>query len=185
MDERNRTVELIERLARLVANEGHAHGLKPAQWETLRYLSRANRFSRTPGALTAYLGSTKGTVSQTVMSLERAGLVEKTANPGDGRSVRLALAPAGAAMLEKDEIGRFRQAVDALPEQVRHGLDAGLTALLGQRLAASGGRPFGICRDCRHFGTDADGPGLHFCRLLQQPLTEADAEQICYEQEAA
>ncbi|MEW9805820.1 MarR family winged helix-turn-helix transcriptional regulator [Mesorhizobium sp. ZMM04-5] len=185
MDARNRTVELIERMARAVANEGHAHGLKPAQWDALRYLSRANRFSRTPGALTAYLGSTKGTVSQTVMSLERVGLVEKAANPGDRRSVRLALTPAGWAMLEKDEIETLRHAVDELSNETRQGLEAGLDALLGKRIAAGGGRPFGMCRTCRHFAGDSDGPGRHFCRLLHQPLADAEAGQICYEQEAA
>jgi DNA-binding MarR family transcriptional regulator len=180
-----RTVELIERLARLVGNNGHAHGLKPAQWETLRYLARANRFSRTPGALTAYLGSTKGTVSQTVMSLERAGLVTKTANPSDGRSVHLALSAAGEAMLSRDEIGRIEAAVEALPEPVRAGLEGGLAALLTARLAANGGRPFGLCRACRHFGRDARGAGQHFCRLLDQPLDDSDAGLICYEQQAA
>lgn len=185
MDRRNRAIELIERLARAVANGGHAHGLKPAQWDALRYLARANRFSRTPGALTAYLGSTKGTVSQTVMSLERAGLVEKAANPGDGRSVRLALTAAGAALLEKDEIGKLRQAVDEMPDETQQGLEAGLEALLSRRIAASGGRPFGMCQNCRHFARDAEGRGKHFCRLLRQPLADADAGQICYEQEAA
>lgn len=185
MNDRNATVELVERVSRLVANEGHARGLKPAQWEALRYLARANRFSRTPGALTAYLGSTKGTVSQTIMSLERAGLVEKAANPDDGRSVHLALTPAGAALLEAEGAGGIRRAVEALPEATRRELEAGLRALLGRRLEETGGRPFGICAECRHFGRDARGPDLHFCRLLSQPLSGADAGLICFEQEAA
>jgi len=182
---RNETAELIERLARMVAVEGHARGLKPAQWDALRYLARANRFSRTPGALAAYLGSTKGTVSQTVMSLERAGLVEKTANPGDRRSVYLALTPVGQALLATDGSSGIAQAVEGLPETVRRGLDAGLRAVVARRLAANGGRPFGICGQCRHFGRDARGPGEHFCRLLRQPLAEAEMDRICYEQEAA
>ena len=59
----DRTIDLIERLTRLVAADGHSGGLKPVQWAALRYLDNANRFSRTPGALAAYLNSTKGTVS--------------------------------------------------------------------------------------------------------------------------
>ena len=39
---------LLERLARVLQNEAHTGGLKPTQWEALRYLARANRFSRTP-----------------------------------------------------------------------------------------------------------------------------------------
>ena len=44
----------LERLARLMRQRGHGHGLNPAQWEALRYLQRANRLSNTPGALARY-----------------------------------------------------------------------------------------------------------------------------------
>jgi DNA-binding MarR family transcriptional regulator len=176
-------VELLERLARLIANDGHAQRLKPAQWEALRYLARANRFSRTPGGLTAWLGATKGTVSQTVMSLERAGLVAKSGHPADRRSVRLELTDAGHAMLQRDEIAALRHSAAALPPPVRAGLEDGLRALLAARLAASGQRPFGICRDCRHFSRQGGNP--YFCRLLKEPLSENDSGLICVEQEPA
>lgn len=179
------TIELIERLARLVTNEGHAHGMKPAQWEALRYLVRANRFSRTPSGLTAYLGLTKGTVSQTLMSLERAGLVEKTANPGDGRSVRLDLTQKGRALLPLDGMAAIRQAFEVLPPPMRAALGDGVAALVRSALAARSGRAFGICRDCRYFAADARAPGQHYCRLLKEPLEDAEAGQICQEQEAA
>lgn len=185
MTDRNKTVEMVERLARIVAQDGHAHGLKPAQWEALRYLARANRFSRTPGALTAYLGATKGTVSQTLMSLERAGLVAKSTHPDDRRSVRLELTREGAALLERDALVAMSQAVTALPADTHAALETGLTGLLKARLALSGGRPFGICRDCRHFSAGTHGAGVHYCRLLDEPLTEVDAGNICVEQEAA
>jgi len=181
----NRATELIERLARLVTSDGHSHGLKPAQWNVLRFLARANRFSRTPGALTAYLGATKGTVSQTVISLEQAGLVEKRPHPTDRRSVELSLSPAGWQMLAQDELSRLDNSVSALPKPAREQLEKGLSALLTSHLAANGGRPFGICHDCRHFARDADGQGRHFCRLLLEPLTEADSMLICQEQQAA
>ena len=38
------SAHLLERLARLVHNDAHVDGLKPTQWESLRYLARANRF---------------------------------------------------------------------------------------------------------------------------------------------
>jgi len=185
MTDTDGTIELIERLARLITNEGHSHGLKPAQWEALRYLARANRFSRTPGGLTAYLGVTKGTVSQTLMALERAGLVEKTANPGDGRSVRLDLSKEGRTLLALDGMASMRHALSALAPERRAALRDGLEALVQAALAARGARAFGICRDCRHFARDARGPSAHFCRLLGQPLSDAEAVEICQEQQAA
>ena len=67
-DEDDATGDLIvwplERLARLMRAKEHEDGLNPAQWESLRYLARANRFSNSPGALTRYLGATKGTMVQ-------------------------------------------------------------------------------------------------------------------------
>ena len=63
----------LERLTRLMRAGEHEGGLNPAQWEALRYLARANRFSRTPAALADFLGTTRGTVSQTVIALERTG----------------------------------------------------------------------------------------------------------------
>lgn len=185
MDNDEKTLELIERLTRLVTNEGHAHGLKPAQWEALRYLARANRFSRTPSGLTAYLGLTKGTVSQTLMALERGGLIEKTANPGDGRSVRLELSAGGRSLLEQDSMAAVRQALAAMTPEGRAALHEGLTALVEVMLAARRGLAFGMCRDCRHFGRDERGPGAHLCRLLQQPLEDYEGDQICQEQQAA
>ena len=185
MTETHRALELMERLSRLVGQTGHAHGMKPAQWDALRYLARANRFSRTPGALTAYLGATKGTVSQTVIALERAGLVEKSPHPGDRRSVRLELTPAGHVMLDGDRIETLRRALARLAPARAAALGDSLQALLAGLIADGGGRPFGLCRACRHFGKDEHGPGLHLCRLLDESLSDAESGQICVEQEAA
>jgi DNA-binding MarR family transcriptional regulator len=185
MTDRLSTVELIERLARIVSGAGHSNAMKPAQWDALRYVSRANRFSRTPGALTAYLGVTKGTVSQTLMSLERAGLVSKTVDAADRRSVKLELTDAGRDRLRRDEIARVQAMVDAMPELDRLRLDDALRQLLKTRLELEGGRAFGLCRTCRHFAADARGPAKHHCRLLDEPLADAEADEICYEQEAA
>ena len=44
--------------------------LKLAQLESLHYLGSCNIYSNTPAALAEYLGSTKGTTSQTLSALE-------------------------------------------------------------------------------------------------------------------
>ena len=68
---------LLERISRLTRTEEQIGDLYPAQWAALRYLTRANRFSRTPMALTRYLGTTRGTMSQTIIALERKGYLER------------------------------------------------------------------------------------------------------------
>ncbi|NIZ92861.1 MarR family winged helix-turn-helix transcriptional regulator [Kineococcus rubinsiae] len=48
-----------------------------------------------PSDLAAFFGIGKPTLSRQVQMLERLGLVERTADPTDGRAVRLTLSPTG------------------------------------------------------------------------------------------
>ncbi|MGI9505229.1 MAG: MarR family transcriptional regulator, partial [Geminicoccaceae bacterium] len=81
---------LLERIGRLIRTEEQVGDLYPAQWSALRYLKRANRFSRTPMALAEYLGTTRGTISQTLIALERKGLITRQPSARDKRSVNIA-----------------------------------------------------------------------------------------------
>ncbi|GAB4190944.1 MAG: MarR family transcriptional regulator [Wenzhouxiangellaceae bacterium] len=176
---------LLERLSRLIHGDGFDAGLKPVQWETLRYLQRANRFSCTPGALTAYLAITKGTVSQTLNALQRKGLVEKHNAPRDRRSVRLVLTPAGRKLLAQDPLEPTRQALKSLGDKRMQPFIGDLETLIGERLKQNRGRPFGLCNQCRHFRRGVDKASPYYCQLLQEPLTDMDADKICLEQEPA
>lgn len=176
---------LLERLSRVLQNEGHAEGLKPTQWEALRYLGRANRFSRTPSGLTAYLGVTKGTVSQTLNALERKGLLAKRSEPADRRQLRLDLTAKGLRLLERDPVDAILRLSGRLPKQARRELARSLETLLVATLAERDGRPFGLCRSCRHFLANDPEGAPHRCALLEVALSAADSEQICVEQEPA
>jgi DNA-binding MarR family transcriptional regulator len=175
--------ELIDRLSRITLNAGHAKGLKPAQWEALRYLASANRFSATPGALTLWLGSTKGTVSQTVISLEKRGLVSKTAGD-DKRSVRLALTDAGVEMLMDDGLSKIYSGVSAIDPAIKSAVTAALSRLVSALLKSGGSRPFGVCQSCKHFARFHEQGNPYYCRFFKQPLAGEDAQKICVEQEA-
>lgn len=177
-----RTAALVERLGRLIGTEGHAGGLLPVHWEALRYLQRANRFSQTSGALVAYLGLTKGTVSQTVKALESKGLLNKRGDPKDRRRVRLTLTPKATRFLKDDPLGLTVAAVADLSEPTRQHLSAGLETLLTARLAAQGRLPFGMCRDCTYYARHHKDGDPHYCLLLNEKLAEADSQAICYEQ---
>ncbi len=174
---------LLERLGRLLQNDAHWHGLKPTQWEALRYLGRANRFSRSPRALTAYLGMTKGTVSQTLAALERKGLIRKEPVPKDRRNVRLEITRQGRSLLNKDPLSKFEMAAGNLRAKERAGLESGLRSLLTEALEQHGGKPFGACSLCRYFREDDEQGKPHRCALLDEPLSAADGKLICVEQE--
>ena len=177
--------QLLDRLSRVLQNDGYADDLKPAQWEALRYLRDANRFSRTPSALTAYLGVTKGTVSQTISALERKGLLKKTGDSADRRQVRLDLTAKGSRLLKHDPLLAAVRAATSLPAAARQDLADGLRQLLKETLRERGGLPFGACKSCRHFLAHDAGGSPHRCSLLDEPLSNDDSERICVEQKPA
>jgi DNA-binding MarR family transcriptional regulator len=177
MDHTARIPELISRLARLDAGESWAAELNPAQRAALDYLARANRFSRSPSHVAAYLGSTRGTVSQTLKALAQKGYVEEERSEADKRVIRFALTAKGdqATALPR----ALAAAAAALPPADRTALHAALEKILGRMIAQNGGQPFGLCRSCKHFSADGSGG---FCRLLAEPLSPEDTNKICHEQ---
>ena len=97
--------DLIERMAALIRSEERKKctelGLQPVHLQVLDYLSRCNRYSDTPAALTNYLGMTRGTVSQTLLLLVNKGYIKKTTDAADRRMVHLSLLEEGSAILKQ------------------------------------------------------------------------------------
>lgn len=168
---------MVERLARLSLSEDWTGDLNPPQRAALRYLVRANRFSRAPSHLAEYLGATRGTVSQTLAVLERKGLVVQQRSDEDRRRVGLELTERGWAAL--GDVQALDRVLDSLDPPVASALEASLEAVLGGLLQQRSARPFGLCRGCRHHLVTEGGPR---CALLGVALQPAEAEQICREQ---
>jgi DNA-binding MarR family transcriptional regulator len=178
--------QLIDRLDRLVRSGESRHGLNPAQWEALRYLTRANRFSRTPAALAEYLGSTRGTVSQTLIALEQKGYVARVQSSRDKRSIDLDLTERAHAELSGDPLNELASDIAASQSADLDVVVMLLQKTLSRALARNGGRPFGVCHTCRHFERSTARSGSYArCRLLGEPLNREDSLAICIEQEAA
>jgi len=174
-------LELLCRLGRAMHCMQFSQGLNPAQWEALRYLARANRYSRTPSALAEFLGTTKGTASQTVKALHSKGHVRRRPEPADGRACRLEITETGRAMLHQDPMQDVAAALSST------GLDmvstaAGLDLLLRGLRANCGPHEFGVCERCRHFCGDdacAEDGGPHRCGLTGEPLSAPETSHIC------
>ncbi|MFO0995159.1 MAG: MarR family transcriptional regulator [Alphaproteobacteria bacterium] len=169
--------ELVNRISRATHCLQFASGLNPAQWDALRYLSRANRFSRSPTALAEFLGTTKGTVSQTVRALENKGYVRRARHRADGRSVTLDVTAEGAAILEFDPIRQLEAAAAMLPGEAGAAIVSGLNRLMAELHARCGTRVFGACERCGHL-KDGRGDGDR-CGLSGEPLTSGDKRQMC------
>lgn len=77
------------------------HGLNMASFDVLATLRRSGSpFQLSPGDLLASAMVTSGTMTNRIDQLEKAGLVARTANPDDARSVLIALTDAGRAKID-------------------------------------------------------------------------------------
>ena len=176
--------EYFERISHLLRSEtrraGADYDLQPIQLDALNFLNRANRYSDTPQGVTEYLGLTKGTVSQTLMVLERKGLIKKTPDKNDGRIVHLNITKVGRKFLGKIlPTPTVRGVWKDLSESKQSQLLGELQQLLTTMQQLNGMKPFGLCRTCR-YNSNKDN-GKFFCELTEENLSQADTKLICRE----
>ena len=174
--------DLFERLSSLMRMWYRQHPLlvdvQPTHLSALMYLARCNRYSNTPLAVTEYLGLTKGTVSQSLKSLEANGFIVKRQDQRDKRSVHIELTDSARVLLASVTPPKFL--VDATN---RMGLQADeLELLLGDLLRNIQRNErvptFGLCKSCSfHQQLDSEP----FCGLTQEPLTRLAIDLICRE----
>lgn len=174
--------ELIFHLGRIASGEGLIEGLTPAQWAVLRFISQANRFSRTPSAFAAFHATTRGTASQTIKSLIKQGYLTRLKAEQDKRSVRLALTDKAKAILANDPIESLVRATDTLPSQIRSQFADALRLMLGQVSKERGTPLFGTCTSCQYLESEAcmsEGLAPYKCGFTSEPLVIEELAGIC------
>ena len=171
--------DLLDCLGRWSRAAQYTRGLNPAQWESLRFLAGANRFSRSPGALAKYLGVTRGTASQTLIALEKKGYVRRERDQGDGRVILLDLTQTGRDLLEFDPLACLDSTLMArINDQDAKAIIESLGHVLRCFQAAELGQSFGTCQHCGHFVSRA-GDGDLSCGLKKANFSTEDAAGIC------
>ena len=175
--------ELIGSISALIRSEERKkcseYGLQPVQLQALDYISRCNRYSDTPAALTKFLGLTKGTVSQTLLVLERKGYIEKITDSHDRRIVHLKLLPEGEKVLaDAQPIDLYDRASTILNSNENAAYEEVFTQTLRALQKANRSQSFGMCKTCHHFTHVDDG---FFCGLTKEPLSVSDSSKICQE----
>ncbi len=183
-----RLLESIACLARLAQGELRARatelGLQLVHLQALAYLARANRYSNTAVALTEFLGSSKGTVSQSLLLLHGKGLIRRAADTHDRRVVRLSLTARGQKALDALSFAAaWDRAIAALPEAQAAAADEALTGALRALQKSTGSLSFGECRSCDHFRRE--GADAFRCGLTGEPLSTQDSTLICREHRLA
>ena len=174
--------ELVLHLGRMASGDGLVEGLTAAQWAALRYFARANRFSRTPSAFATFHGTTRGTASQTIKSLETQGYLTRVRSEADRRSVRLVLTDKARAILENDLFETLVRAADALPTGVRGHFANALQRMLGQVALERGKPTFGTCASCTHLegdGCSRKGQVPYSCGFASERLLLEELDGVC------
>lgn len=176
-------LELVERLANLMRAElrkaGADESLQPVHLHAMIYLAKANRYSNTPQALAAYLGLTKGTVSQTLLVLDRRGLIERYQDDVDRRVVRLRLSTSGEQLLyEAQPALAWQNATRNIsPNRIRNATSA-LREALATLQDDNEGAMFGECTSCAH--CQKLSQRIYRCGLMGDRLSGPETRRLCW-----
>lgn len=172
----DRIAELLLHVGRAARSEDGRSALTAAQWTCLRFFARANGPSRTPSAFARFQGTTRGTASQIVKSLESRRLIARTRSERDRRSARFDLTESGRAMLDDDPLRAIIGVIGEIDGRERDRF-LGTLSRLASGLASLRDVPgFGTCRDCSHFA--ASGDGGH-CACMAAELAAGDIDRLC------
>ena len=180
-------LELVERLGNLMRTElrkaGGDEALQPVHLQALTYLSKANRYSNTPQALAEYLGLTKGTVSQTLLLLDRRGLIERFEDDVDRRVVRLRLSSAGDQLLAEAQPALAWQNAtrNISPNRIRNATSALREALMTLQ-QDNEGASFGMCHNCSWHQKLSQR--IYRCGRMGDRLSGPETRKLCRVYEA-
>ena len=179
-------VELLVQAARAWYFEGDQHGLRDREWMALRFLGRANRFSRTPSALAGFIGGARATASQIVKTLETKSYLVRKPSHEDKRSVLLCLTSQGEKVLARnDPINHVLNAVAALDAEECTRLRNSLRQILNHLDATHHRLNASVCRDCVFLAERAPTTGKgrtaaeFICRLYRTPISRDEIELVC------
>ncbi len=182
---KNPTVfNLIEYMAALIRSEERKRctelKMQLVHFQVLEYLSLCNKYSDSPAAITNYLGMTRGTVSQSLILLEKRGLIEKRQDQIDKRVFHIQLLVKGFNTLKKAKpTALFEKAAIILQHysSITDGEEILIKALTALQ-KANNSHSFGICKTCKNFTRK---PTSYFCELTQEELSRSDSGKICQE----
>lgn len=131
-----RIARLRTHLAREVEQTLAAHGLNSATFDVLATLRRSGPpYALSPGDLLATTMVSSGTMTNRLDQLEKAGLVARTHNPEDRRSVIIALTEKGRVVVDEAvtaHVANQHRLVETLSSEEQKQLDGLLRTFLGR-----------------------------------------------------
>jgi DNA-binding MarR family transcriptional regulator len=187
-----RILEGLERISTVLKTDDWARarsaGITPTQLAILTALEGR------PGGLvvkelSALLGVSQPTVTDSILALERKALIEKRSDAADGRSVRIVMTAAGrtAVTLSTSNPGAVGEATAALDEADQENLLVLLVSVIRQLQEHDAIPIQRMCVSCRHFrpNAHADAAKPHHCTFVNAAFGQQDLRIDCREHETA
>jgi MarR family transcriptional repressor of emrRAB len=174
--------DLVRRLANLMRSDmrlqGNPYNLQPVHFQAMLFIRQANRYSNTPLGLAEYLGLTKGTVSQSLLLLDRKGLVKRYVDESDRRMVRLELSDKGEIFLKEIQLSpSWQTAIRGIsPARVKTAVLV-LRETLRNLERNSQERSFGVCNTCIY--CEQESQRVFRCGLTSERLGVNETRKIC------
>ena len=167
-------------------NRAKVSGVNPTQLAILTLLE-GRRSGMGVKDVAAHLGVSQPTATDSILSLEKKGLVAKRADPADKRAVSVALTEDGFAALAHEGGALSEQAVGSLGDREQEELLLALVKMI-RHLQEQNAIPVQrMCVTCRFFGPfahpDEDRP--HHCHLVDAAFGQRDLRVDCREHEQA
>ncbi|WP_311740623.1 MarR family winged helix-turn-helix transcriptional regulator [Bradyrhizobium huanghuaihaiense] len=176
-------IEILKLLVRSADTwnfEGSLSGLSDREWMALRYLARANRFSRTPSALASFLGTTRSAASQVAAALQSKGLMVRKPIAEDKRSIALCLTGEGERFLKRDPMNALRDRLVALDVADRSRLHDALRRVLLGLDVGKRRHHADICTECMFLIERGEGKDRHFrCQFFRKAIAQKDTTLLC------
>lgn len=190
MDTEQQFVGALERLAVIIRslqwNAAFSVGLYPIQLQVLQLCAARRGKGLTPTALAAELNVTAPSLSDTLRTLEKKGLIERHPHPHDGRAVTIELSERGRVLLE--QIAQWdtplRSAIASLPLAKREIAYEFIIELLRQLYHDGIITIPHMCLTCRWFHYDEHRHTTpYYCQLLQTELLPLQLRFECPDHE--
>jgi DNA-binding MarR family transcriptional regulator len=161
-------------------NESKEMNLSPIQIQILVFLLYHEPEKRKVSYLAQEFNMTKATVSDAVRALWQKQLIGKETEPGDSRSYVIHLTETGKATAAKcaSFADFLLRPLQSLPEERRTELLKTLLELIYQLNRSGVIQVQRMCFNCRYLGEQQGG---YYCRLMEQPLKDADLRVDCPE----
>ena len=156
-------------------------GLTSTQISILGFLKR--RGPNRVMALAKLVGITEATASRAISTLERKGLVEKSADPDDGRATRISLTAAGTRVMSRQsEFPRALLAALAGLEPIESTVLHRVLSKVILHLQGQGAiEPQRMCCTCRFFQpyVHSDAVRPHHCEFVDAPFGSVSLRLDC------